>query len=160
MTKAEELKVLEKIDALIKSTGDDSYISMTFKGVVEIARSNIENDFGDAPVDDLAAARKEVDRLDNISRRHLNEYHALIADFDDLSEAYRYAVQTLQAAQYYVHCERTRLRDAVDALPENASDEEITDAVRQHKKAQTVARRCAEVLDASHRKPLCYAMQE
>jgi len=160
MTKAEELKLLDKIDGLIKSAGEDSYIAMTFKGVVEIARSNIENDFGDTPVEDLAAARKKADMLDGIARQRKGEYDALKEDFDKLSEAYRYAVQTMQTAQYYIHIERVRLCNAVDALPEDASDEEITSTVRQHKQAQTAARRCAEVLDASRRQPLCYSMQE
>lgn len=160
MTKAEELKVLEKIDALIKSAGDDSYIAMTFKGVVDIARSNIENDFGDAPVDDLAAARKHFSDMEKIAQSISAERDAIKADFDELSAAYRYAVQTIQTASYYVHTERVRLCNAVDDLPVDASDEEITYAVRQHKQAQTVARRCSEVLDASQRKPLCFAMKE
>lgn len=159
MTKAEELKVLEKIDALIKSAGDDSYIAMTFKGIVDIARNNIENDFGDAPVDDLAAARKHFSDMEKIAQSISAERDAIKEDFDELAAAYRYAVQTIQTASYYVHCERTRLRDAVDALPENSGDEEIADAFRQHKKAQTVAQRCSEVLDASLRKPLCFAMK-
>ena len=53
MTKAEELKILEQIEGLIESAGADSYIRMTFAGVPEICRRNIENDFGDIPVQDL-----------------------------------------------------------------------------------------------------------
>ena len=34
MTKAEERKLLDKIEALIKSAGEDSYIGGTFRGVV------------------------------------------------------------------------------------------------------------------------------
>lgn len=160
MTKAEELKVLEKIDALIKSAGEDSYIAMTFAGIVDVARTNIENDWGEAPVEDLAAAREKIRKMEVIAKIHADSYDSLKENFDELSAAYRYAVQTIQTASYYVHVERTRLRDAVDELPVNASDEEITYAVRQHKQAKTVERRCAEVLDASLRKPLCFALKE
>ena len=46
MTKQEELKVLDKIIALVKSTGNDSYLSLSFEGFEEMVRDNIENDFG------------------------------------------------------------------------------------------------------------------
>ena len=53
MTKAEELKLLAQIDALIKSADAGDYIPMTFAGVVDVCRSNIENDFGIVPVQDM-----------------------------------------------------------------------------------------------------------
>lgn len=43
MTKAEELKILEKIEKLIEGT---DYIATAFDGVIEDARTNIENDWG------------------------------------------------------------------------------------------------------------------
>lgn len=58
MAKANERKLLDQIEALIKSAGDDSYIALTFAGIVDICRDNIDNDFGNAPVQDLAEARK------------------------------------------------------------------------------------------------------
>lgn len=57
MTKAEELKILEAIDGLILEAGPDSYIGMTFAGIVEVCRKNIENDFGDSPVQDWEEMR-------------------------------------------------------------------------------------------------------
>jgi len=57
MTKAEELKLLDKIAELIDSAGTDSYIHDTFAGVVDICRNNIVNDFGDHPVADLNLER-------------------------------------------------------------------------------------------------------
>lgn len=67
MRKAEELKILDKITELIASAGKDSYIGMTFAGVPEICRQNIENDFGNCPVEDLDAMRK---RFNNEVRMH------------------------------------------------------------------------------------------
>ena len=60
MTKAEELKILEAIEGLILEAGPDSYIRMTFAGVPEICRRNIEDDFGDIPVQDLDDMRTEL----------------------------------------------------------------------------------------------------
>ena len=59
MTKAEELKILAKIEELIAEAGEDSYIRMTFAGVPEICRRNIEDDFGDIPVKDLEELREK-----------------------------------------------------------------------------------------------------
>jgi len=153
MTKAEELKVLEKIDALIKSTGEDSYIAMTFAGIVDVARTNIENDWGEAPVEDLAAAREKIRKMEVIAKLHSEQYDGLMENYKKLSELYRFAAQTIRAAQCYVHAERVRLMNELDALSKNVSDEDITYAFRQHKQAQIAERRCAEVLDAYPRSP-------
>ena len=58
MTKAEELKLLEKIEDLVLTAPADSYIAMTFAGMGEVCRKNIENDFGDSPVRDLDDMRE------------------------------------------------------------------------------------------------------
>ena len=76
MTKQEELKILEAIEGLILETGPDSYIRMTFAGVPEICRRNIEDDFGDIPVQDLDDVRK---LLDAEQRRH-DETKRMLAD--------------------------------------------------------------------------------
>ena len=72
MTKAEQRKILEQIDALIKSADADSYIADTFAGIVNICRSNIDNDFADYPVQDLEFERErfsaEVRRHDETKR--------------------------------------------------------------------------------------------
>ena len=51
MTKDEERAVLQQIAELIASTGEDSYVSMAFEGCVDMAHSNIDNDFGCSPLD-------------------------------------------------------------------------------------------------------------
>jgi len=44
-TKDQERKALEQIKKIIEGLGPDSYLDMTFKGVIEQAADNIENDF-------------------------------------------------------------------------------------------------------------------
>lgn len=91
MTKAEELKILDQIAELIKSAGADSYICMTFDGITDVCRSNIENDFGNQPVRDLAdermmrvaaereaeMAKKNVDSLQKMCDECLSEVDEL-----------------------------------------------------------------------------------
>lgn len=89
-----------------------------------------------------------------------DERDRLKADFDELAAAYRDAVGVCRAASFYIHQEKNRLCSVVDELPNDASDEQIGAAVRAHKQAKEALRRCSAVLDASQRKPLCFAMQE
>lgn len=61
MTKNEERKVLAQIEKLIASTGEDSYISMAFAGCVQMAQSNIDNDFSNNPQEAIATLKKNID---------------------------------------------------------------------------------------------------
>lgn len=160
MTKAEELKVLDKIEALVKSAGEDSYIGPTFAGIVDICRSNIENDFGDHPLEDLEAARKKAADLAKIAMDITDERDKVKEDFDELAGAYREAVGVCSVASYYIHTEKNRLLNVIDELPDDADDVLIGPAVRAHKQAKEAVRRCGEVLDKALRKPFCFAMQQ
>ena len=160
MTKVEELNVLDKIEALIKSAGEDSYIGPTFAGIVEICRSNIENDFGDHPLEDLEAARKKAVDLAKIAMDITDERDKLKADFDELAGAYREAVGVCRVASYYIACEKNRLLNVIDNLPDDADDGQIGATVRAHKQAKEAGRRCGEVLDKALRRPFCFAMKE
>ena len=92
MTKAEELKILEAIEGLILEAGPDSYIRMTFAGVPEICRQNIENDFGNIPVQDLEGARNLLDaerRRHDETKRMLAESQGMCKDALDENELLR-----------------------------------------------------------------------
>lgn len=76
MTKEAELKLLEQIDALIKSADEGDYIPMTFDGIVEVCRRNITDDFGDQPVRDLELERERFSaevRMHDETKRLLAE---------------------------------------------------------------------------------------
>ena len=160
MTKAAETKILDQIEKLIKSAGDDSYIAMTFAGIVVICRDNIENDFGNAPVRDLEEARKKEADVVKAAMSFAEERDKLKEDFDELAAAYRDAVGVCRVASFYIHKEKNRLLNVIDELPDDADDGQIGAAVRAQKQAKEALRRCSDVLDASQRKPLCFAMQE
>lgn len=154
MTKAEELKVLDKIETLIKSAGDDSYIALTFTGIVEVCRNNIRDDFGDAPVADCERLRKMHEDANHLSQALVAERDKLQEDFDALAAAYLEAVQAADVARYYIHAAREKLRVQVDELPVTASNEEIGAAVREHKKAKEALRRCCAVVEDSQKLPM------
>lgn len=91
MTKLEELNLLEQIDALIKSANEGDYIPMTFAGIVNVCRNNIENDFGVIPVQDMETyleardaeirAHEETKRLLARERETLKEANSLAERF-------------------------------------------------------------------------------
>ena len=59
-TKQQEREILSQIAALIESAGPDSYIGMAFEGCVEMAESNIENDFGNSMQQAVKAASAKL----------------------------------------------------------------------------------------------------
>lgn len=64
-TKDQERKALEKIKKIISDLGENSYLKMAFDGCFEIAESNIDNDFGDSPRENMECAEKEIRECKN-----------------------------------------------------------------------------------------------
>ena len=86
MTKAEELSLLGKIEELINSADAGDYIPMTFAGIVEVCRRNIEDDFGDRPVHDLDLMRERFSaesRMHDETKRQLAEAQKIAKDAMD-----------------------------------------------------------------------------
>ncbi len=92
MTKAEELKILEAIEGLIAESGQHSYISMTFAGICDVCRHNIEDDFGAVPVHDMEVFlndfQEEVHAHD-VTKRQLAESQKMCKEALDLNEKLR-----------------------------------------------------------------------
>ena len=158
MTKAEELKILDKIETLVKSAGADSYIAGTFAGIVEICRDNIENDFGNHPVEDLAAARKKAEELNNVARQALADYDKLKEDFDALGAAYRRAVEAMNAAREYAIKAVRETDGALRNLDADADGQTITATFRAMKAAENAVHLTAEVQQEAYAPPLVYVM--
>lgn len=92
MTKAEELKLLEKIEELIKSADSGDYIPMTFAGIVEVCKRNIEDDFGNSPVQDAEDARNLLhaeERRHDETKRMLAEAQKMCKEAVDENERLR-----------------------------------------------------------------------
>lgn len=85
-TKEQERKALEKIRKIISDLGEDNYLKMAFDGCFEIAESNIDNDFGESPKDNLECANKKIreqdKRIEQLSEENtklLDNYNSLMA---------------------------------------------------------------------------------
>lgn len=92
MTKEQELKLLEQIDALIKSADEVDYIPMTFAGIVNVCRNNIENDFGIIPVQDMETyleARDAEIRAHDQTKRMLAEAQKMCKEAMDENDRLR-----------------------------------------------------------------------
>ena len=86
MTKAEELKLLERIEELLRTADPHGYIPMTFAGIVEVCRNNIVNDFGVTPVQDMETYKEALD----IEVRKHDETKRMLAESQNaLKEARR-----------------------------------------------------------------------
>ena len=79
ITKAQEKEALKKIQEIIESTGKDSYLSITFDGIIEQAEENIANDWGcnykeqyETQTENLKEAKADI--------------NALVSQYDDLKE--------------------------------------------------------------------------
>ena len=158
MTKAEELKLLGQIEALIKKAGDDSYISITFEGIVNICKSNIENDFGDAPVRDLEDARKKAESAKMAAEEISGKLESMEEDFVKLEDAYRAAVKASEAARPYAVAEYSRLKTELISVDSDADDEKTLETVKAYRKAGRAAALTFEVEQTAYSKPFCYTM--
>lgn len=116
MTKGEELALLGQIDNLIDSAGADSYIGMTFAGIVGVCTSNILNDFGDCPVKDLALERER--RNADVCMKNA-EIDALKKERDGLRNTLEKEAESVHALEN-IHAEDTaeiaKLKDERDAM--------------------------------------------
>ena len=121
MTKSEEKTLLEQIEGLILSAGNDSYIHDTFAGVVEICRRNIENDFGDYPVKDLEIerAKHEKDNREHgaLLQKLEHENSALVSNLEKKDEQVKMAEHLLNAKD----AEIEQLQDQIDEMRRNAN---------------------------------------
>ena len=150
MTKAEEMKLLDKIGELIKSAGDDSYIAMTFSGIVEIARSNIANDFGDSPAIDLADARRKIDELAKDAAEMSGELKKLKARYADLETAYLDAVDVIRDSGPHLHEAYNARMDRLQNMGTDETDAYIAEAYRAARRVKDVLQRGHSIVNLSH----------
>lgn len=125
MTKAEELKLLEQIDALIKSADAGDYIPMTFAGIVDVCKRNITDDFGDSPVHDLELERE---RFSAESRMH-DETKRLLAEAQDAWKQAMIEIEALKSSERNLGQEAADLAEERDAMSDCVHGlQEIVDA--------------------------------
>ena len=86
MTKAQEREALKQIAAIIESTGKDSYLSMTFAGILEQAEENISNDAGcnykeayESALDRVRALQAEINESNKSNDRNREDLENKLA---------------------------------------------------------------------------------
>lgn len=129
MTKQEERQTLAKIEKLIASAGADSYIGMAFAGCVEMARDNIENDFGNSMQESLIRCRENLQTEHEMRTREQNENERLsriIANNEVIVEDLKAKLAEEKKKQIPASLFR-ELRDMVAEQEKNAQ-QELTNA--------------------------------
>ena len=118
-TKAEERKALEQIKKIIDGLGKPSYVAWAFDGCVEIAESNIDNDFANNPKEAMQTLRKNSEEKD----REINELGAVIKqkekEIDRLNDLQRSKDGLLEKAKEHAcnnYGKYTAEKERADAL--------------------------------------------
>ena len=141
MTKAEELNILTGINELIIRAGMDSYIGMTFAGIVDVCRKNIENDFGDSPVKDLDDMREAYfaeSRMHDETKRMLAEAQKMCKEALDMVDAQKAEIKELTE-------ERDVVTECLDDSHELLSEQ---DGIIHKLKADVMRMRMERMTDA------------
>ena len=79
-TKEQERSALEQIKAILATLEPDSYVNTAFKGCVEIAESNINNDFACSLKDALDSAQEKLSEQKHLLEGIQNSNRALHAE--------------------------------------------------------------------------------
>lgn len=76
-TKQQEREALNKITAIIKELGEDSYIAAAFDGCLDVAEQNISNDFMCSMKEQVEGAQREAASLLVENRKQADSLQAL-----------------------------------------------------------------------------------
>lgn len=131
-TKEQERNALTKIRKIIDELGANCYLAMAFDGCFEMAESNIENDFADSPKENLAIAKKQIDKLQV-------EVDRLTAENEELqskvvsNESLGSALQALRDSIFRYQAEDKKEQTIIVDNAEHPELGVFQDAVRRHK---------------------------
>lgn len=147
-TKEQERKALEKIQSIVDGLGENSYIGSAFQGCFEVARDNIENDFGcsmlnratiaedtiremQAEIAGLNAERERQDAEVNKLRKRLDDITNAIPTSEDIND-----MQALMLGLENEESEKARKAgEAIIQAADKPGSQEFQDAVRENRQA-------------------------
>ena len=156
MSKQEERAALAKIEKILAEAGPNSYIGMAFDGCVEIARSNIDNDFGESwkqtaetwmrnaqtEHDLRLRCQDRINELVEDCEKHIAEKDALRDSLKDSKDAalplelYEQLTQNLQEQIDSVNAQIVNCIDRLDGLADAPYDIAVGNALKVLKVAR------------------------
>lgn len=127
MTKDEERNLLAKIEKLLNTAGPDGYVAAAFRGCVDLAKSNIENDFCQSLEENLRLTEEDASR----------NYMKLCEAYEKLTDEKADLMETINAQQEEYSKTTDRLQKALqDLSAERAAAEnyrkQLEDERREH----------------------------
>lgn len=138
-TKEQERKALEKIRKIISDLGEDSYLKMAFDGCFEIAESNIENDFGDSPRENINYAESQIKNLEakietisDKNRTLQNRINSLEIEIIS-KETLQVAAEAIRKVKGDYLEEDIKLKNTIVENAETPDTEIFKNAVQRHK---------------------------
>lgn len=157
-SKAQEREALEEIKRIISTLGNDSYIAIAFKGCIEDAAENIENDWACSMYDRWQTAEAKISDLEAELRKasdHVSAAKDAVTAANDLADAYKTALDEaiaksltpdeIETLQHIVFEKRinndSENSAAAKAIVENAEhpeSEAFQTAVRKHRETTAI----------------------
>lgn len=116
MTKEQEREALKKIEKIIKEAGPDSYIGMTFAGIVEQAADNITNDFGCNYKEAYETATDRITILNDAIRKLEDERNDLKEQMKTVTGALEAAQDKIKEYQHRIDDVRTEKNETTSKL--------------------------------------------
>jgi len=139
MTKQEERKVLAQIEKLIASTGTGSYLAMAFEGCVELARTNIDNDWGCSLHQRIESLEQQTGQLVKDLQEKVQENDALRARCEGLQHTLEQVNARLNSNAIRAKVEQALRRDVEDARAKmDTLANQIADMAEQDPAAETL----------------------
>ena len=86
VSKAQELATLDKIEQMVNELGEGSYLAVTFDGIFDEARTNIENDWGISFKAYKQAEYKYRKQADKYRHKYENARKTIIALCNQIEE--------------------------------------------------------------------------
>ena len=116
MTKDQERKALEKIAAILEETGKDSYLNMTFAGILEQAEENITNDFAGNYKEMYEQARDVIDEMNRDAQGTKQTINELEAKINNLNSQLQQKSDRIDELKKEVHDMAGEIEENIDKI--------------------------------------------
>lgn len=145
-TKEQERKALDQIRKIMQSLGEDSYINTAFAGCLEVAETNIENDWACSMKERAEIAEKKAEKLELDNRdlqnaikrikeessKKITALEAQTLTAEDLTDCHQLANNAASEAERQMRAAALE----IVTFAEDPAGGNFQNAVRNHRAAQ------------------------